>query len=768
MTDFKAVLQSLYDNLTSLEAGRAEYAGHAPLDLLNRIEDHRLAVELTEQVMAGRLDEATWRTRLPLSLLVSERATGQVSLNVAGNVAGDVRDVAVVGATELAANLEGYLEAGRLFILFDALNEMPSEGYSERVLALRRFIDEWSPKGNRFLVTCRVLDYGEELAGLQRVEIQPLSDGQIEAFLQKELPDGWRRLWSRLTDQTAGERRLLELARNPYILTMMIDVFAEQGELGRNQAELMERFTQILLSRDKAKYSPDQWLDADVQREALSILAFEMQEKPDSGTRVKRYELEPLLPERIKPGHRWIPSPPLADVLTLAANAHIIEMPVDRSSVRFYHQLLQEYFAARALVKRVSDLRGLADLRGLEDLVGLGEDAPSDLQGFKNLAGHADLRGLDNLVGLGNLAGLWRWPWLESEMPLWQRPDGNFDPLPPPPPTGWEETTILAAGLMPENDDQLLRALIQVNPVLAGRCLDEGRARVDRATRQAVIEALLATIARPEVALRVRIAAGEVLGYLGDPRLGRMVTIPAGEFWMGEGDEKHKLFLPEYQIGAYPLTNVEFSSFIEAGGYQERRWWTEAGWRQKEKKNWTEPRYWNDSRFNKLNQPVVGVIWYELVAYCSWLSAETGQNYRLPTEAEWEKAARGTDGRLYPWGDEFDPSHLNVWEGQVRATTPIGIYPTGMRSFGLFDGAGNVSEWCATAWGKVYPYDVQEDEWREEYLNGSNVRVLRGGSWYVDESFAYCACAFRSKIHVNSWFSSRGCRVRLSPTGSNF
>jgi formylglycine-generating enzyme required for sulfatase activity len=210
---------------------------------------------------------------------------------------------------------------------------------------------------------------------------------------------------------------------------------------------------------------------------------------------------------------------------------------------------------------------------------------------------------------------------------------------------------------------------------------------------------------------------------------------------MGEGQKKHKLFLPAYQIGAYPLTNMEFSRFVEAGGYQERRWWTQVGWKEKEERGWIEPRWGDDSRFNKPNQPVVGVSWYEAVAYCRWLSAETGQSYRLPTEAEWEKAARGNDGRTYPWGNNFDPSHLNANEGEqaVRATSPVGIYPTGASPFGLFDGVGNVWEWCATEAGKAYPYDVQEDEWTESYLNRTNVRVLRGGSWLNHESSSRCA-----------------------------
>jgi formylglycine-generating enzyme required for sulfatase activity len=358
-------------------------------------------------------------------------------------------------------------------------------------------------------------------------------------------------------------------------------------------------------------------------------------------------------------------------------------------------------------------------------------------------------------------------------MPLWVRPEDNYDPLPPPPETGWEETTILAAGLVPENDDQLVRALIAANPVLAGRCLYDGQAKVDKAIRQEVIEALLTTIARPEVALQVRIVAGEILGYLGDPRLGEMVTVQAGKFIMGEGNQKHSLFLPEYQLGKYPLTNAEYKQFIEAGSYREKRWWwwTEAGWKEKKERGWAEPRSWDNSRFNKPNQPVVGVSWYECVAYCRWLSAETGQIYRLPTEAEWEKGARGVDGRQYPWGNTFEASRLNADEGKqrVRTTTPVGIYPTGVSPFAVFDCAGNVWEWCATKLGrdysfKPYPYDVTEDEWSPVYLEGTNVRVLRGGSWvnYVD--FARCPFRDWDGHFVEEDFNNVGCRLVVSPS----
>jgi formylglycine-generating enzyme required for sulfatase activity len=619
------------------------------------------------------------------------------------------------GAPELAANLEGYLEEGKLLFLFDALNEMPREDFKEHSQALRRFIDQWSARGNRFLVTCRVLDYGEELSGLQRVEVLPLDDEQIQAFLRNELPDEWEALWQVLVEGEDEKRRLLDMARNPYLLTMMIDVYAEDGRLGGNRAELLERFTQILTRWARGKYPPDEWLAADVQREALALLAYEMQARASSGALVETDLVKSVMPDQVQTHSQWPlrPAPP-DQVLRLAAGANIIEMPVDHSSVRFYHQLLQEYFAARELLKRDP----------------------------------------------GRLTELWRWPWLGEETPLWVRPERNYDPLPPPAPTGWEETTVLAAGLAAENDDQLVRALIEVNPVLAGRCLYEGQARVDQTVRGAVIDSLLLAIADAEVALRVRIAAGEVLGYLGDPRPGEMVVVRAGKFIMGEGKEQHKLPLPAYRLGKYPVTNAEYGRFIAAGGYRDRRWWTKAGWAAKEEEGWAEPRWWDDSGFNKPNRPVVGVSWYECVAYCRWLSAETGQMYRLATEAEWEKGARGTEGWQYPWGDEFEAGWLNAREGEqvVWATTPVGIYPDGVSPFGALDCAGNVWEWCATkAPGynlKPYPYDVEEDEWRAGYLEGDDVRVLRGGSWFDLRSYA--RCAYRGRDSPASGTTSSG------------
>jgi formylglycine-generating enzyme required for sulfatase activity len=654
--------------------------------------------------------------RLPVLLHLSEFSAGMSLEDFIVQGWGGSEEAGHWGAPELAANLKTYLEAGRLFFLFDALNEMPVEGYRERSAALRNFIDQKSAQGNRFLVTCRILDYGEELSGLQRVEVQPLGDDQIQQFLQNELPENWRALWQTLRSDDS-QHRLLEMARNPYLLTVMVDVFEEDGELSQNRADLMRRFTHIMLEWARAKCPPDQWLDADLQFEALSVMAYEMQARSGFGTKVKTEQVKAVMPHHLQLDPNWPPqSAPSEQILNLAANAHIVEMPVDRLTVRFYHQLLQEYFAAHHMLKQDP----------------------------------------------AKLVELWRGPWLETEMPVWTRPENNFEPLPPPPPTGWEETTILAAGSALANDNQLVQALLRINPVLAGRCLLQAHCSIDSGIRRGVITELLATIANPKAALRVRIAAGSVLGYLGDPRLGEMLVIPAGNFFMGEGSEQHELFLPDYQLGKYPVTNVEYRRFIDAGGYQDKRWWTEAGWLEIGQKQ-SEPRFWQDARFDKPNQPVIGLSWYECVAYCRWLSAETERFCRLPTEAEWEKGARGDDGRIYPWGNEFDPSRLNgrgPGDRQVCASTAVGLYPTGVSPFGLFDCVGNVWEWCATRWKKPFPYDTQHDEWQVDYLQGQNLRVLRGGSWYFKQDVT--RCTHRFKFEPYGWTDRGGCRL-VSP-----
>jgi len=261
----------------------------------------------------------------------------------------------------------------------------------------------------------------------------------------------------------------------------------------------------------------------------------------------------------------------------------------------------------------------------------------------------------------------------------------------------------------------------------------------------------------------------------------QMVSMPAGEFIMGtslenlkqiiEKGEKaweewelsgtnrreewknwtqvelpsHKVELSEYQIGKYPVTNREYQFFIK-------------------ETNRIPPRGWDGDQYplDKGDHPVVNVSWEDATAYCAWLGQKTDKAYRLPTEAEWEKAARGsTDERVYPWGNEFDPDKTNTAEGAVNDTTSVGKYsPQGDSPFGCADMVGNVWEWCAD-WVNESGYDESGDVVKDpKGPDDGKYRFSRGGSYFCYQWLA--RCAFRSWDYPNLGDWDQGFRVALS------
>ncbi|MDY6875415.1 MAG: SUMF1/EgtB/PvdO family nonheme iron enzyme [Chloroflexota bacterium] len=223
-----------------------------------------------------------------------------------------------------------------------------------------------------------------------------------------------------------------------------------------------------------------------------------------------------------------------------------------------------------------------------------------------------------------------------------------------------------------------------------------------------------------------------------------LVRVPAGEFLMGGDKSKdkkaydyeqpqHRLHVSEFYIGKYPVTNAQYAAFVRATKQQV-------------------PRHWKKGKIpsGKGNHPVVYVAWYDALAFCEWLSRETGKDFCLPTEAEWEKAARGTGGRIYPWGNGQPTAELCNFGNNIGRTTPVGQYsPQGDSPYGCADMAGNVWEWTRSLWGKDwakpdfgYPYNPTDGR---ENLKAEVLRVLRGGSFVLDRHLARCAFRVRGR-----------------------
>ena len=215
-----------------------------------------------------------------------------------------------------------------------------------------------------------------------------------------------------------------------------------------------------------------------------------------------------------------------------------------------------------------------------------------------------------------------------------------------------------------------------------------------------------------------------------------------------------------YRIGRYPVTNAEYRRFIEAGGYAERRWWTEQGWTYRERQSWITPRYWKHASYNEPTQPVVGVSWYEAVAYCAWLTAvgqqagwlPTTGELRLPTALEWERAARGTDQRRYPWGDEVpDAERANYKDTGIGRPTAVGCFPAGVAGCGALDMVGNVMEWLATPTSE--PTQVAA---RKDFTPSDSIQVIYND--YRDAIEQLC-CGARIGFNPYFRFNDGGFRV---------
>lgn len=256
------------------------------------------------------------------------------------------------------------------------------------------------------------------------------------------------------------------------------------------------------------------------------------------------------------------------------------------------------------------------------------------------------------------------------------------------------------------------------------------------------------------VSPQLRALAGRAYAQLGEIRedvkgsIPYTILIPGGIFTMGFFDEdflfvnlpslrdgKYEVNLSPFRISKYPVTNGQYSKFIKNGGYLNQAYWTEEGWRWRVSENATQPAYWDDNRWNLPSLPVIGISWYEALAYCNWLSTNTGKKYRLPTEAEWEKASRGTDQRFWPWGNNFDQPCANILESEIGETSIVGLFPENVSPYGLLDCAGNVWEWTSSLY-RDYPYSV--DDGRES-ISASGPRCHRGGSWLNAKEYAHCA-----------------------------
>ncbi|MCK4604776.1 MAG: SUMF1/EgtB/PvdO family nonheme iron enzyme [Deltaproteobacteria bacterium] len=676
--------------------------------------------------------------------------------------------------------METLLREKRLTLLLDALNEIPYPG-DEPVRQWKDFLQGLVRDfpGNRVVFSCRSLDYSAPLSSkdlpVPQVRIEPLSDAQVERFVGLYCPEHGPEIWRNLK----GSRQL-ELLRSPYYLRLLVEQ-SSKGEIPAGRAGLFTGFVRQALRReinaDNPLFRPNDFLkERDRQRliqarnwrtphelpsrgiliDRLGRLAYEMQtrgtEQEASQLRIPYDDaLELLDHERAE------------DILKAGEALGVLEEDLGRDEVLYVHQLLQEYFAARRFAAAPKP-----ELVGAEWHVG--RVTPS-LE--ETLARIADSDPLPLLPTTG---------WEETmalAAAMAEDPDRIIADL-------MEVNLALAGRCAAQPDVAIAKDLErELKSALIRRTEDT---KADLRTRIAAGLAL-GQLGDPRLVHGKGPDREYLLPPLTDIPGGRYPIGSEEGLYDREGPA-HTVDLEPFLIGRFPVTNAEWAMFMKAGGYEDERWWvTEEAkaWRRGEgtaegpKRQWredreklqknftqvrvwqqegritskqaddweaiarmdeaefealldewyppgrkTEPDSWNDDVFNSPAQPVVGITWFEARAYCAWLAAQAGRPFRLPTEAEWEAAARGKGGRRYAYGDGFDAGLCNTFETHIRHTTPVGVFPGGETPEGLVDMTGNTWDWTGSLY-RPYHYDAKDG--REDPVTGEGRRVVRGGSW---------------------------------------
>jgi len=601
------------------------------------------------------------------------------------------------------------LAAGRCLVILDGVDEIPETlagGHLPRrnfITGLADALPDWLKRGNRVLLTSR--PYGLHDGDRRRL---PLAEAELSG-----LPDALQALFVRrwfaaadpgkamekaeglLNHLAERDDELRELRQNPMLLTALCILWDQGQKLPQDFYQLYDALvSQVLYKR---YLDPNEQYRARVRLEAVA-LGMHRGLANDRATPAPEVEGEEI--------DRHLAALSQSDVVTESGAAAAAErredllsnsgllLPRDGGRAAFYHLSFQEFLAAVRLRR-------------------IGETAESLLQRY-------------------------------AATPAWRRTlrflfCALADKDSP-------EAAIAAFGTL---EAHLEPARLEQDPnpaLLLADCLEVAHGRrwnLDRfvAPLRQACDHTLNHLKPPE-----RFHLWRTRGRLGlDDRLGvglrdglpdiDWLEVAAGPFRYGDGREPREL--PAFRIARYPVTNAQFQAFIDDAGYQTDTWWAGLAQRPEPLRGaWNEP-----------DRPRECVSWYEAIAYARWLDARlreagrlpAGWSVRLPTEEEWEKAARGSDGREFPWG-AWASDHANICESWddgpyfLRQTSPVGIYPAGASPCGAQDTAGNVWEWCLN--------EYNEPDYTE--IGGDARRVLRGGSWVNSQPDARCAYRFHS------------------------
>jgi formylglycine-generating enzyme required for sulfatase activity len=705
--------------------------------------------------------------------------------------------------TDFLKGMQEALQSGQCLLVLDGLDEVPQDLRGRVRQAVDALLKRYDVQ--RIIVTCRVRSYVNDavLPQFTSRTLAPFDEDQIKSFVQawyNTQRDLGRFNESQAKDRTTDLARaatqpdLEELSGNPMLLTTMAIIHQKEVGLPKERVRLYHLAVEVLLQRwQKHKVGDDAlavFLKDDLKvRAVMESLAYAAHrasvESGGTGSLLRKDAIE-LLDEAENLGNLQLAGEFLDYVdqragLLVGSGGDLCKP----TEYNFPHRTFQEYLAGAYLAGQRDRVRTFFDHAGQGD----GWDLAAQLA-FEELL--YNRRAANEVLDLAYSLGAEYKPGEQTERALL-----------------WAGQIAALVG----------RETIERDSSPVG-----GKAYLDK-LRPGLVKELGGSLANVE-----RAEAGRALGKLGDmrPEIATLegmqfCYVPAGKFIMGsqerEGssDEQpqHEVELPVYWMGRYPVTNAQYAAFVQAGGYQNPDYWPEARKENVWKDDAIKGLFDDESRtsavnfgqpFNLENHPMVGITWYEMLAYTRWLT-ETWQRTHilpedwqvlLPSEAEWEKAARGglqvphkpvlrsavqkeqswhvdayslkmvinpDPRRKYPWMQEFTQGYANCDSAGIGSTSALGCFPKNSSPYGVVEMSGNVWEWTRTIGDDTkYKYLYRLDDGREDLHQEGVQRVLRGGAFSDDADFL--RCAYRRRDDPGCWYYYFGFRVMVSPVFS--
>ncbi len=773
-------------------SGKSTFVNHLALCLAGAaLQAQGLCPPQPEGGWLAQLPDWTPGALLPIRVILRDFAASAAVAHADQGSVALLRDFlqATLAAGDCAEALEPLMSAldeGRAVLLLDGLDEVvghPALAHvTESILATARAYPH-----SLILVTCRILDYQVErlrqLPGFPTHTLAELTDAQIAQFVADwyaELAASGRRSTSQAAADTrylqqaiAARPELRDLARLPLLLTVMALVHVNKGTLPDARALLYYECIDILLLRWRqsrgehdllTRLGVSQFRSSDLLA-LMARLGFAAHERAERSAEessrpadLSESEVMRLLADgfaQYDNGRKYHLAEMVLHAL-MQGNGLLLKRGPDVYA--FPHRTFQEFLAGYHLLRQPNALRlclerspqahwheALLLLAGYQVLAGGEFDKPLSL--VEKL--------LERSPGEQVLAG-------ELLTVLGRERVAGYDPA-----------LLASGGLWWRVHRALLRLAVQGQAPAFPATL---RVRAGLVMGRLCVydqDAVTTPIVDPRLPLALIGLPVQQSASWHQALNAYWCPISAGSFWYGD-DRKGPLqpvTLPyDFQIARYPVTNADFARFIAADGYTDRCWWTDHGWTflqpgrhdypwEDNAQPITRPRRWDNSVYNNPIQPVIGVSWYEAVAYCAWLTDQghsqgwlsTDHEIRLPTSLEWERAARHTD-RRYPWGDAPpDAERANYKETGIGRPAPVGCFPQGRAACGALDLAGNVMEWLATPDGAEQQIKPEKD-----FTPADTILVTYND--FRDEPENLC-CGSRGRYFPLDWVFNQGFRL---------